>query len=154
MVLSYHYHMYSMIEDAEEIDWLMDGRDPALTLVYDTGHLHFAGTDPLSVLDKWSERIHHIHFKDVRQPVMDRIRAEDRSLLYAVAGGALTEPGAPEGCIDFQAVTDRRKAVNYAGRIVIEAERDPGIAPPFGYSTTSYERIISNRGRSGLQIVS
>lgn len=71
VALSYHHHMVSMIEDAEDIDWLMEGSDPALTLLYDTGHLHFAGANPLSVLDKWADRVHHVHFKDVRQPVID-----------------------------------------------------------------------------------
>ncbi|SNS99109.1 myo-inosose-2 dehydratase [Tropicimonas sediminicola] len=152
VVLSYHHHMGSMIEDAEDIDWLMEGSDPALTLLYDTGHLHFAGADPLAVLDKWGDRIHHVHFKDVRQPVIDRIRAEDRSFLDAVAGGAFTVPGDPEGSIDFQAVTDRLKAMDYAGWIVVEAEQDPAKAPPFDYSKLGYEHIVSICGRSGLQI--
>ncbi|WP_068108241.1 myo-inosose-2 dehydratase [Tropicimonas marinistellae] len=154
VVLSYHHHMGSMIEDAEDIDWLMEGSDPALTLLYDTGHLHFAGADPLGVLDRWGHRIHHVHFKDVRQPVIDRIRAEDRSFLDAVAGGAFTVPGDPDGCIDFRAVTDRLKAMDYSGWIVVEAEQDPAKAPPFDYSKMGYEHIVSICGRSGLPIES
>ncbi len=152
VVLSYHHHMGSMIEDAEDIDWLMQGSDPALTLLYDTGHLHFAGAGPLAVLDRWGDRVHHVHFKDVRQPVIDRIRAEDGSFLDAVAGGAFTVPGDPEGCIDFQAVTDRLKAMDYSGWIVVEAEQDPAKAPPYDYAKIGYEHILTICGRSGLGI--
>lgn len=150
--LSYHHHMGSMIEDAEDIDWLMEGSDPALTLLYDTGHLHFAGADPLAVLDKWGHRVHHVHYKDVRQQVIDRIRAEDRSFLDAVAGGAFTVPGDPEGCIDFQAVTDRLMAIDYSGWIVVEAEQDPAKAPPYEYSKIGFDHIVKTCGRSGLII--
>lgn len=60
VVLSYHHHMGAMVQDAEDIDWLMEGSDPALTLLFDTGHLHFAGADPVAVLDKWGHRVHHL----------------------------------------------------------------------------------------------
>ena len=39
MTLSYHHHMGSMIEDSEDIDWLMEGSGPEVTLLYDKGHL-------------------------------------------------------------------------------------------------------------------
>lgn len=152
MTLSYHHHMGSMIEDAEDIDWLMEGSSPEVTMLFDTGHLHFAGADPLAVLDKWGDRVHHVHFKDVRESVTRAICARDGSFLDAVAGGAFTVPGDPEGCIDFQAVTDRLKAMDYAGWIVVEAEQDPKRAPPYDYSKMGYAHIIDICGRSGLTI--
>ena len=152
VVLSYHHHMGSMIEDAEDIDWLMEGSDPALTLLYDTGHLHFAGADPLAVLDKWGHRIHHVHFKDVREDVVQNIRAADGSFLDAVQSGAFTVPGDSNGCINFQAVTDKLKVIDYKGWIVVEAEQDPAKAPPFEYSKLGYEHILEICGRSGLTI--
>lgn len=151
-VLSYHHHMGAMVQDAEDIDWLMEGSDPALTLLYDTGHLHFAGADPLAVLDKWGHRVHHVHFKDVRQTVLDRVHAEDRSFLDGVAAGVYSVPGDPEGCIDFQAITDRLKAMDYGGWIVVEAEQDPAKAPPYEYSKLGYDHIVDFCTRSGLTI--
>lgn len=150
--LAYHHHMGSMIEDAEDIDWLMAGSDPALALLFDTGHLHFAGVDPLAVLDKWGDRVQHVHFKDVRPDITARIRASDGSFLDAVQGGAFTVPGDPQGCIDFQAVTDRLKAMDYAGWIVVEAEQDPAKAPPYDYAKLGFDHIIDICGRSGLTI--
>ncbi len=47
VVLSNHHHMGSMIQYAENIVWLMKGSTPDLGLLFDTGHLHFAGADVL-----------------------------------------------------------------------------------------------------------
>lgn len=152
VVLSYHHHMGAMVQDAEDIDWLMEGSDPALTLLYDTGHLHFAGADPLAVLDRWGDRVHHVHFKDVRQPVLDWVQAEDRSFLDGVAAGVYSVPGDPEGCIDFQAITDRLKAMDYDGWIVVEAEQDPVKAPPYEYSKLGHDHIRDICARSGLTV--
>ena len=151
-VLSYHHHMGAMVQDAEDIDWLMEGSTRDLTLLYDTGHLHFAGADPLAVLDRWGDRVHHVHFKDVRQPVLDWVRAEDKSFLDGVAAGVYSVPGDPEGCIDFQAVTDRLKAMDYNGWIVVEAEQDPAKAPPRQYAQMGYDHIRRICAASGLAV--
>lgn len=152
VVLSYHHHMGAMVQDAEDIDWLMEGSTEDLTLLYDTGHLHFAAADPLTVLDKWGHRVHHVHFKDVRQSVLDWVHAEDRSFLDAVAAGVFSVPGDPEGCINFQDITDKLKAMDYSGWIVVEAEQDPAKAPPLEYSKLGYDHIVRICGRSGLEI--
>ncbi|SIT74421.1 2-keto-myo-inositol dehydratase [Yoonia rosea] len=151
--LAYHHHMGAMIQDAEDIDWLMEGSDPALGLLFDTGHLHFAGADPIAVLDKWADRVHHVHYKDVRQPVLDAIHAKDASFLDAVAGGVFTVPGDPEGCIDFEAVTAKLKSMDYNGWIVVEAEQDPAAAPPYDYSKMGYDYIVAACAKAGLDVV-
>lgn len=150
--LSYHHHMGAMIQDAEDIDWLMEGSTDDLTLLYDTGHLHFAGADPVAVLDKWGHRVHHVHFKDVRQPVLDWVKADDKSFLEGVAAGVYSVPGDLEGCINFQEITDKLKAMDYDGWIVVEAEQDPAKAPPFDYSKHGFDHILQICGRSGLAI--
>ena len=152
VVLSYHHHMGAMVQDAEDIDWLMEGSTEDLTLLYDTGHLHFAGADPVAVLDKWGHRVKHVHFKDVRQAVLDWVRSEDKSFLDGVAAGVYSVPGDPEGCIDFQTITDRLKAIDYDGWIVVEAEQDPVKAPPFEYSKMGFDYIVDISGRSRLTI--
>ena len=152
VVLSYHHHMGAMVQDAEDIDWLMEGSSDDLTLLYDTGHLHFAGVDPVAVLDKWGHRVHHVHFKDVRQNVLDWVQSEDKSFLNGVAAGVYSVPGDPEGCIDFQAITDKLKAIAYNGWIVVEAEQDPAKADPFSFSKLGFDHIVDVCGRSGLII--
>ena len=150
--LAYHHHMGAMIQDAEDIDWLMEGSAPEVTLLFDTGHLHFAGADPLAVLDRWGDRVSHVHFKTVRQPVLDRIHARDGSFLDAVAAGVFSVPGDPEGCIDFAAITDRLAAMDYEGWIVVEAEQDPVKAPPYEYSKMGHDHIRTICKASGLTV--
>ncbi|OAN76314.1 myo-inosose-2 dehydratase [Jannaschia sp. EhC01] len=152
VTLSYHHHMGAMVQDAEDIDWLMDGSGPEVTLLYDTGHLAMAGADPLAVLQKWGDRVHHVHFKDVRSDKLAWVRDGDRSFLDGVRAGVFSVPGDPEGSIDFQAITDQLKTMDYDGWIVVEAEQDPVKAPPIAYSKMGYDHIIDICGRSGLTL--
>ncbi|SMR71828.1 2-keto-myo-inositol dehydratase [Aliiroseovarius halocynthiae] len=152
MVLAYHHHMGSMIEDQHDVDWLMEGSSDEVTLLFDTGHLQFGGADVLSTLDKWGHRVRHVHYKDVRPDVTAMIRTDNKSFLDAVVAGAFTVPGDPEGCIDFQAVTDKLAAIDYQGWIVVEAEQDPAKANPYAYSKLGYEHIKTICSASGLTI--
>jgi len=152
MVLAYHHHMGSMIEDAEDIDWLMEGSSDEVTLLFDTGHLHFSGGDVLATLDKWGHRVRHVHFKDVRPDVTRWVREENKSFLDGVIAGAFTVPGDPDGCIDFQAVTDALARMNYEGWIVVEAEQDPAKAAPYAYSKLGHDHIVEICKHSGLAI--
>lgn len=150
--LSYHHHMGSMIEDQEDIDWLMEGSSPEVNLLFDTGHLVFGGASIAETLDKWGDRVQHVHFKDVRPDITKMVRDENKSFLDGVIAGAFTVPGDPDGSIDFQAVTDRLKKMDYAGWIVVEAEQDPAKAAPYEYSKTGYDHIVEICGKSGLEI--
>lgn len=66
MQVAYHHHMGTVIESAEDLDNLMLHTGPEVGLLLDTGHLAFAGFDPLAVADLWISRINHVHCKDVR----------------------------------------------------------------------------------------
>ncbi|MBU2360680.1 MAG: myo-inosose-2 dehydratase, partial [Alphaproteobacteria bacterium] len=122
MMLAYHHHMGSIIESEADIDALMDGSSEEVTLLFDTGHLHFGGGNVLATLDRWGHRVRHVHFKDVRDDRAQAIRTGDKSFLDGVIAGAFTVPGDPEGCVDFDAVTRKLAAMDYGGWIVVEAE--------------------------------
>ena len=148
--LAYHHHMGSIVESGEDVDRLMEATPEDVHLLFDTGHLHFGGGDVLGTLRRWRERVLHVHFKDVRPAVIRDVRENDRSFLDAVIAGAFTVPG--DGAIDFRAVADELKAMDYAGWIVVEAEQDPAKAPPYDYSKRGYEHIVEVCGRSGLPV--
>ncbi len=152
MPLAYHHHMGSIIEDEDDVNWLMEGSPTEVHLLYDTGHLRFGGSDEMAVLTRWADRIHHVHYKDVRPKVVEQIRASNGSFLDAVIAGAFTVPGDPEGCIDFAAITKKLAAMDYAGWIVVEAEQDPAKAPPYDYSKLGYETIVAACQNAGLEI--
>ena len=150
MPMAYHHHMGSIIESEDDVNWLMDGSSDALRLCFDTGHLLFGGGDVMATLDRWGDRIHHVHYKDIRPSVVADVRENNRSFLEAVIAGAFTVPG--DGCIDFDAVTRALKAMDYSGWIVVEAEQDPAKAPPYEYSKLGYENIVAACAAAGLQI--
>lgn len=150
MPLAYHHHMGSMIEAEADVDALMAGSTTSVNLCFDTGHMLFGGGDVLATLNRWADRVHHVHFKDIRPDVVRDVRANDRSFLDAVIAGAFTVPG--DGCIDFQAVSNALKAMDYAGWIVVEAEQDPAKAPPYDYSKMGYDHIRKVCAQAGLQI--
>ncbi len=151
MPMAYHHHMGTIIETEDDVNWLMEGSGPEVNLCFDTGHLLFGGGDVLATLSRWGDRVHHVHFKDIRPAVVQDVRENNRSFLDAVIAGAFTVPG--DGCIDFQAVSNALKAMDYDGWIVVEAEQDPAKAPPYEYSKKGYDHIVEVCGQAGLEIV-
>ena len=133
MTLTYHHHMGTGVQTAGEIDRLMDSTDPdRVFLLYDTGHLVFSGENPLAVLRKHRARVRHVHLKDVRPAVVDRVRREGLSFLKAVVAGVFTVPG--DGAIDFRPVFRELRDSGYSGWYVVEAEQDPAKANPLDYA--------------------
>lgn len=150
MPLAYHHHMGTIIESEDDVNWLMEFSAPEVRLCFDTGHLLFAGGDVIRTLDRWGDRVHHVHFKDIRPDVVAAIKSGDQAFLDAVVGGAFTVPG--DGCIDFGAVANRLQAMDYRGWIVVEAEQDPAKAPPYEYSQQGYRHILDVCTAAGLEI--
>ncbi len=148
--LAYHHHMGTIIQCEDDINWLMNYAAPEVHLCFDTGHLLFAGGDVSQTLDRWGERVHHVHFKDMRPAVVADLRARDAAFLDAVVTGAFTVPG--DGCIDFYAVARQLRALAYQGWIVVEAEQDPKKAPPKAYSAQGYAHTLAVCAQAGLEI--
>ncbi len=150
VTLAYHHHMGSFIESEDDVNALMEGSTADVKLLFDTGHLLFGGADVMRVLNTWADRVHHVHFKDIRPEIVADVRTNNRSFLDAVIAGAFTVPG--DGCIDFQGVADKLKAIDYHGWIVVEAEQDPAKAPPYEYSKLGYDHILQVCAKAGLTI--
>ena len=64
MPISFHHHMGTAIETEEELDNLMNNTGEAVKLLFDTGHMTFAGGNSLNVIKKYAHRINHVHTKD------------------------------------------------------------------------------------------
>ncbi len=151
MPMAYHHHMGTIIESEDDVNWLMEGSGPEVKLCFDTGHLLFGGGDVMATLNRWGDRVHHVHFKDIRPSIVQDTRENNRSFLDAVIAGAFTVPS--DGCIDFQAVANALRAMDYEGWIVVEAEQDPAKAPPYEYSKMGYDHIVDVCAQAGLEIV-
>lgn len=145
MKVCYHHHMGTGVQTADEIDRLLEMTDPAkVFLLFDSGHLVFSGENPETVLKKHVKRIVHVHLKDVRKEVLDRVRKEKMSFLQAVREGVFTVPG--DGMIDFPPLFEILREAQYAGWYVVEAEQDPAMANPLQYAIRARKYIKSVTG--------
>ncbi|MDT5039525.1 MAG: inosose dehydratase [Actinoplanes sp.] len=133
MRLSYHHHMGTGVMTRADVDRLMASTDPSLVnLLLDTGHIAFAGDDPLDMARAYHERIKHVHLKDVRADAVERARKENLSFQDAIEAGVFTVPG--DGSIDFVPILEVLASAGFEGWLVVEAEQDPAKATPLEYA--------------------
>jgi inosose dehydratase len=143
MRLCYHHHMGTGVQTRAEVDRLMNDTDPEVVhLLFDTGHLYWAGDDPLDMARAYADRIKHVHLKDIRKDVLDRCMERKMSFLESVIEGAFTVPG--DGVIDFEPIFRTLADAGYEGWLVVEAEQDPHKANPLEYAlkARSYLREV------------
>ena len=147
MKVSLHHHMGTGIQTPEEIDRFMESTEDNVYLLFDTGHIYFSEGKQEAVdnlIDKYIDRIVHIHLKDVRREVLERVKAERWSFLKSVREGVFTVPG--DGIINFDHVFDVIGKSGFEGWLVVEAEQDPAIANPFEYAIKARKFIREKTG--------
>lgn len=143
--LTYHHHMGTVVQTAAEIDRLMENTDPELfSLLYDSGHLAYCGEDYIGVLKKYANRVKHVHLKDIRPEVIEKVKKENLSFLEGVRLGTFTVPG--DGAIDFGPIFDILADSGYEGYVLVEAEQDPAKANPFEYALKARKYIAEKAG--------
>ncbi|MGH8726479.1 MAG: myo-inosose-2 dehydratase [Burkholderiales bacterium] len=134
--LAYHHHMGTVIQSEDEVDRMMDSTR-AVGLLLDTGHLTFAGGEPLRALERHAKRIAHVHCKDIRQDKLARARKQDSSFLDAVLGDVFAVPG--DGSIDFEPILHTLANHSYSGWLVVEADQDPAKAHPLTHARVGHD---------------
>lgn len=150
MPLAYHHHMAAAIETEAELDAFMAQSGPGIPLLYDAGHMAFAGGDVLRVIDTHHARISHVHTKDVRRAVIDGLDRSRDSFLDAVVKGAFTVPG--DGSLDFEAIVTRLAGYGYEGWFVVEAEQDPKISPPLAMARVGHAELLRVMAAAGYTV--
>ena len=140
LTMTYHHHMGTGVQTEAEIDRLMRDTDPELVfLLYDTGHLVCSGEDYIGILKKYLPRIRHIHLKDIRMSIRNKVKDEDMSFLDGVRAGMFTVPG--DGNVDFEPIFDIINQSDYDGWFIVEAEQDPAKANPLEYAIKARKYI-------------
>ena len=131
---AFHHHCAGWIETPDEVARLLDMTDPTLVgLTFDTGHYLFGsgGNDPqvvLDGLDRFADRIWHVHFKDCDPAVATRARVEGLPYDRAVEYGIFSELG--QGGLDFRPIVDWLRRHAYQGWIVVEQDVLTGMGEP------------------------
>ncbi|WP_233193070.1 sugar phosphate isomerase/epimerase family protein [Acidimangrovimonas sediminis] len=119
-----HPHAGGYIEFEDEIARL--ARDIAVEeagFCLDTGHLAYAGMEPVTILKTYADRLDYLHFKDIDPAVQADIMTRRIRFFEACAEGVMCPIG--HGCLDYRAVRATLTALGYGGYITIEQERDP-----------------------------
>jgi inosose dehydratase len=148
MPLTFHHHMATVVETEPELDLFM--AHSTIPLLFDAGHMAFAGGDVMRVIDNHHERITHVHVKDVRMDVINGLDRTKQSFLDAVALGAFTVPGV--GSLDFGAIVKKFADYGYEGWFVVEAEQDPKKNPPLKMAQVGYKELMRVMTAAGYTV--
>ena len=146
--LAYHEHMGTVIQSQDELDQLMQRTGPEVGLLLDSGHLVYAGGDPIAVIRRWGSRIVHVHCKDIRRAIFKDALNRDLPFLDAVLNGVFTVPG--DGFIDYASILSALADAQYQGWLVVEAEQDPSVAEPLKYARMGYNNLRRYAQEAGL----
>jgi inosose dehydratase len=121
-----HPETGTFIEAEWEIDRALELTEVGLCL--ETGHQMVGGGNALATLERWGDRINHVHVKDARAAVIDRIVGE--GLPVEAIWQERTFCALGEGDVAIGAILDRLTAMDYAGWVVVEQDIFPGPDDP------------------------
>jgi inosose dehydratase len=145
---AYHHHLGTVVENQSDMDAFIAATSPSVGFTLDTGHAALGGVRSIDMIERYPERIAHVHCKDVRGPVHAEARRTGKSFLDGVLAGMFTVPG--DGSIDFGAVMRALKGIGYSGWIIIEAEQDPALANPKQYAELGLATLKREASVAGL----
>ncbi len=151
MPIAYHHHMGTVIETENETKRLIENTHDSVKLLIDTGHMLFAKGNSIKLAEDFSERLIHVHCKDIRKDVLEKSLKEDSTFRQAFLDGAFTVPG--DGCIDYEPFLKVLFKKNYKGWLVVEAEQDPAKANPFKYAKIGYNYLSKKVKKCGFEII-
>jgi inosose dehydratase len=123
---TFHHHAGTHVESVAEVEALLESTDIGLCL--DTGHLVLAGGRPRDALERWRERIDHVHLKDIDATAARALTERAASMEEMWSEGVFRSLG--EGDVGVQAFVASLLAGGYEGWVVVEQDRilQPGQA--------------------------
>ena len=125
----FHHHCGGYVETPQEVAKLMELTNPEiLGLCLDMGHFAFGGGDPVEALQKYYNRIWHVHFKDFDPKVGQAARENNYDYFKSVEQGVFCELG--KGSVDFKSIVKILNEKGYDGWIVVEQDVLPGMGSP------------------------
>ena len=126
---AFHSHCATFVETPEELDILMAYTHPhVLGLCLDTAHYVFGGGDPLRLVERYRERVWHVHMKGFDPVVAGEARERGWDYHESVERGVFCELG--RSAIDHQGILAELDEVGYAGWITVEQDVHAGMGNP------------------------
>ena len=121
-----HPETGTYIEAPWEIDRALELTEIGLCL--ETGHQAIGGGDPFESMQRWGDRINHVHVKDARLGVMQRIIADEMPVESIWSERAFCALG--EGDVRVDEILSGLTAIGYSGWLVVEQDIMPGPGDP------------------------
>lgn len=144
-----HPHAGGYIEFADELARLtQDIPYQTAGLCLDTGHLYYAGMDPVATLRQYAAHIDYLHFKDIDQAVFEQVLGERIRFFDACAKGVMCPIG--RGVIDYPAIRRLLAELDYHGHITVEQERDPRNAAGSLQDVAASRQFLITAGFTGV----
>lgn len=116
----FHNHVGSFVETRAEVEKLLSLTGPELFLGPDTGHLEWAGDDPVAFCRDHLDRVLTVHIKDIGKQALEQGKAEDWDYGTYSKNGIFTELG--EGVVDWDAFFSLFRDSNWSGWLVVETD--------------------------------
>lgn len=122
-----HQHAGCYIEFEDEIEQLIAELDPSkVAICIDTGHMAYAGIDPIAFFKRHAARVKYFHFKDIDPAVHAEVLAREVPFLDAVAQKVFAPMG--KGVVDWKRLASELRAAGYDGGATIEQDIDPQVS--------------------------
>ncbi|MEO6083388.1 MAG: TIM barrel protein [Umezawaea sp.] len=121
-----HPHVGTHVERTAEVERFL--ADSELQLCLDTGHLLIGGTDPVDLARRYPDRIGHVHLKDVRAEIAEKVRSGEIGYTAAVQEGIYVPLG--DGDVDVEALVTLVREAGYTGWFVLEQDTALGDSSP------------------------
>ena len=119
-----HQHVGCYIEFADEVDAVLAALDPAkVAICVDTGHMAYAGIDPVVFLQNHAARVRYLHFKDIDAAV--HARALDRRMGFLDAVSAKVFCPLGRGVVDWPSLASTLEQIGFDGQATVEQDIDP-----------------------------
>ena len=113
-----HPHVGTVVETRADVERVLG--DSGVPLCLDTGHLLVGGTDPEWLTRFATQRISHVHLKDVDAGLADKVRKKEITYTDAVRDGLYRPLG--DGDIDVPSIVHRLESAGYEGWYVMEQD--------------------------------
>jgi inosose dehydratase len=118
LVHALHPHVGTLVEQADEVARLLE--QSSVRWCLDTGHLAIGGYDPMQFANDAAERVVHVHLKDVRLDVAEKVHRGELSLMHGVHRGLFCPLG--RGGAPIREVVVALEGSGYQGWYVLEQD--------------------------------
>ncbi len=124
---TFHNETGTYVEAPEEIEKMLSVSDVGWCL--DTGHFLLGGGEPVTALNKWFDRINHIHIKDATLNLFEKI-VQDKAPTTAIWDHEIF-PVLGQGDLKLEALIEDMHKLGFQGWAVVEQDIFPKTAARF-----------------------